>query len=210
MIKILLLSATESEIKPTIEFLTQNNFKSITVDICIAGVGMVNTAFELGKKSHLTYTLAIQAGIAGSFGSRSIGTLVNVTSDCFSELGAEDDGAFLSIDDMNFGTQKVFVQQPFKNELIHSLPEVFGITVNTVHGRNKSIQQITQRLNPEIESMEGAAFLQAANRCKWQALQLRAISNMVEKRNKDNWNIPLAIKNLNTTLVQLLQSLDAN
>lgn len=210
MIKILLLSATELEIKPTLEFLDQNTFSGLKIDICIGGVGMVNTAFELGKRSHVAYALAIQAGIAGSFGGRSIGSVVNVIGDCFSELGAEDDGAFLSIDDMNFGTQKVMIHQPFKSQLINSLPEVFGITVNTVHGRNKSIQQITQRLQPEIESMEGAAFIYAANQSNWQALQLRAISNMVEKRNKDNWNIPLAIKNLNTTLVQLVKSLDAN
>lgn len=210
MMKILLLSATEPEIKPTLDFLEQTKFKTLEIDVCISGAGMVNTAFELGKKSQNKYDLAIQAGIAGSFGSRSIGALVNVTKDCFSELGAEDDGAFLSIDELKLGTQKVTALLPFKSDIIAELPEAFGITVNTVHGRNKSIQQITQRLRPEVESMEGAAFLQAANQCGWQALQLRAISNLVEKRNKENWNIPFAINTLNKKLIQIFQSLDEN
>ena len=42
--------------------------------------------------------LAINAGVAGSFGEYDEGEVVNVPDDCFSELGAEDDEEFLSID----------------------------------------------------------------------------------------------------------------
>jgi len=38
-------------------------------------------------------------------------------------------------------------------------------------------------------------------------LQIRSISNYVEPRNKDNWDLPLAISNLNNTLIELITSL---
>jgi futalosine hydrolase len=50
---------------------------------------------------------------------------------------------------------------------------------------------------PQIESMEGAAFFYACRQLNVPCLQIRAVSNYVEKRNRDNWHIGLAIKNLN-------------
>jgi futalosine hydrolase len=38
-------------------------------------------------------------------------------------------------------------------------------------------------------------------------LQLRTISNYVEVRDKSKWNIPLAVTNLNNTLLALLQEI---
>jgi futalosine hydrolase len=52
--------------------------------------------------------------------------------------------------------------------------------------------------------MEGAAFFYACARVELASIQLRAISNWVEPRNRDAWNIPLAISNLNQSLAQLL------
>jgi len=42
---------------------------------------------------------------------------------------------------------------------------------------------------------------------KTNVIQLRAISNMVEPRNRSNWKIELAITNLNATLNLLLDEL---
>ncbi len=65
-----------------------------------------------------------------------------------------------------------------------------------------------QEYQADVETMEGAAFILAANAFNWRAIQLRAISNKVEKRNKDNWQMALAIKNLNHVVVELLQNLN--
>ena len=40
-------------------------------------------------------------------------------------------------------------------------------------------------------------------------LQIRSISNYVEERNKDNWDIPIAIKNLNSTLIDIFEALNS-
>lgn len=217
MKKLLLVSATPFEIEPLLDFLDAYRkgpasfvYNDLHIDICITKVGMVSTAFELGKLINKTYDLAVNAGVAGCFGELALGEVVNVKTDCFSELGAEDDEDFLSIDEMGFGQQQVEVLNPFHNKLIGKLPVVKGITVNTVHGRESSINAIVKALSPDVESMEGAAFLYAANAFGWKALQLRAISNKVERRNKNNWRMALAVKNLNEVLVELIKEFSSH
>ena len=61
------------------------------------------------------------------------------------------------------------------------------------------------RLNPKIESMEGAAFFYACRKAGVPFIQIRAVSNYVEKRNRDAWQIGLAVKNLNTFALELLE-----
>ena len=82
-----------------------------------------------------------------------------------------------------------------------------AITVNTVHGNEDSIANIVARLNPQLESMEGAAFFYACHKLHVPCIQIRAVSNYVEKRNRDNWDIPLAIKNLNNFALELISEL---
>jgi futalosine hydrolase len=55
--------------------------------------------------------------------------------------------------------------------------------------------------------MEGAAFAYVCAKMKVNAIQIRSISNQVEPRNRNNWNIPLAIKNLNEVLGSLCEEI---
>jgi futalosine hydrolase len=216
--KILLHSATAAEIEPTLAFLKafpghekdQYKFGNTELDLCVSGAGMVKTAFELGKFSGISYDIAIQAGIGGTFGLHGIGDLVRIEEDCFSELGAENGDVFLRIDDLKLGEQQVKLMYPHRHKLLEHLPKAKGITVNTVHGNEQSIQRLLHRQKAEVESMEGAAFIYAANRAGWPAVQLRCISNRVEKRNRSKWDIPGAIHNLNLFLLQFLNALDEN
>ncbi|MEM9847875.1 MAG: hypothetical protein AAF847_08290 [Bacteroidota bacterium] len=80
------------------------------------------------------------------------------------------------------------------------------MTVNKVHGYEPSIEQITSKYPVQVESMEGAAFFYAALVSETPFLQIRAISNYVEARNRDNWKLGLAIDNLNEVLVEILKS----
>jgi futalosine hydrolase len=219
MQKILIVSATPFEIEPLLRVFNAvmpakpgviGNFKhkDLQVDIIITGVGMSNTAFAMGTLKSCNYDLAINAGVCGSFNKTIlIGDVVNVKTDCFSELGAQSADSFLSLTDLGLGSELAFNENMFSHNFISKLKTVKAITVNTVHGNVKSIDDIKERLNPDIESMEGAAFFQACNTFKWPALQLRAVSNKVEQRNKDKWNMPLAIENLNKFLIQFLDSL---
>jgi futalosine hydrolase len=216
MKRLILVSATVEEIEPTLNFIGQKSlfknetlrFENLSITLCVTGVGMVNTAFELGKHFHKTYDFAINAGIAGTFKMFELGEVVNVTKDCFSELGAEDAESFLTINDLGFGNNAVEIAKPLQLTSIKAFPKVTGITVNTVHGNEINIQKIKLRINPDIESMEGAAFVLATNSFGCDALQLRAVSNKVERRNRANWDIALAIKNLNIALIQVIKEIN--
>lgn len=219
MTKILIVAATSLEIEPLSRALNvfiplkRKNFvptkyKELSVDVLLTGVGMVNTAFAMGALKSSDYDIGINAGVCGSFHDHlPIGEVVNVTEDCFSELGAEDNENFIPVSELNMGNEKVIGNNPFLGSYISRFKKVKGITVNTVHGNEKSIELVKKRWDPDVESMEGAAFFVACNKFNRTCLQLRAISNKVEKRNKENWNMPLAIANLNTSLIELLDTL---
>ncbi|MGY0039228.1 phosphorylase family protein [Pedobacter sp. NJ-S-72] len=122
-------------------------------------------------------------------------------SDEFSELGAENKDEFLTIDAMGFGKSR-YTAKNIPASL--NLPEVNGITINKVHGNKASIAAISQRLNPITESMEGAAVFYSCEQLDIPCIQIRSISNYVEERNRDAWNIRLAIKNLNNWAIEFL------
>ena len=191
--KILLVVATKSEI-------IEDKFKDC--DVIVTGVGMVNTTFSLTKRlSKKSYDLVINMGIAGSFSDKiKIGDVVEVKEDIFSEIGFENGNSFSEF--INFR-----IENSFKVNEKTNLKKVKGITVNTVHGNEKTIVEIISRLNPDLESMEGAACFMVCEQFEIPCMQIRAISNKVEKRNKAHWDLPLAIKNLNATVAQIIAEL---
>ena len=223
--KILVVAATREEIGPLLEGVldcelwvvgeekkhniqnqTTDN-RQPTTDVLITGVGMTATAFALGR--HLAtnqYDLAVNLGIAGSFDRNiALGTVVEVVEDTFTELGAEDDARFITLDDLGFGRTIYKTDARIADYYPpQALWQVTAATVNTVHGEDASITKLHQRINPQLESMEGAAFFYACEQAGLPALQIRAVSNYVEKRNRDAWNIGLAVKNLNTFAAEVL------
>jgi len=76
-----------------------------------------------------------------------------------------------------------------------------------VHGNSQSISAIKKKYNFQIESMEGAAYLYACKMLDIKGYQIRAISNYIEDRNRENWKVEEALNNLTKTTVQLLDSL---
>ena len=55
--------------------------------------------------------------------------------------------------------------------------------------------------------MEGAACMMVAEKLDVKFMQIRSVSNYVETRNRDNWNLDLAIKNLHKELYNILSIL---
>lgn len=212
--KLVLVSATAGEIQPVLHFFNLkegfNVLNGHELSIVISGVGMVATAFSLGAEFAVNLPdLAVNAGIAGSFKrSLRLGEVVRVKDDRFSELGAEDGDSFLSIESLGFGTGCVHeVPVVTVKPYVSHLKEVSAITVNKVHGNAESIAETTARLDPAIETMEGAAFFYACQDKNIPSVQIRAVSNYVERRNRAAWDIPLAVKNLNNELIDLFKKI---
>ncbi len=220
---ILIVSATRFEIAPLLARLKKkfvefepDRFQrgDLQVHIAISGVGLPLMGYAMGRLlSKQTYTLAVNAGVAGAFNQKlALGSVVQVVEQQFGDLGAEEaDGRFLSIHDMKLIEPNQF---PFQNgRLINEaaqafdfLPRVGSISVNSVHGYPPRIQQVQKQFPVDIESMEGAAFFYACLMDKQPFLEIRAISNYVEARNRANWKIDLAIERLNEVLTEMTES----
>ncbi len=231
--KILFVAATYGEVAPLLQYLglreepiqnhTPFQYRHFDIEVLITGAGMVHTTFHLSRLLfQKNYDLAINLGIAGSFDKKlHIGEIVRIQSQVFGDLGAEDKNSFIPIAEMVFFDENQF---PYQNGMLFSGEEkvsdkgaayfpilknltiVSSITVNRVLGKKSSIDQVKKIFNPDIESMEGAAFFYACLMSKQDFVELRAISNYVEVRNKSNWNIPLAVKNLNQLLIEMVES----
>ena len=55
--------------------------------------------------------------------------------------------------------------------------------------------------------MEGASFLYACRMNNIACLQIRAISNRVERRNKESWDIENSLENLTEKLIEILNTI---
>jgi futalosine hydrolase len=178
--------------------------KGSGVDALITGVGIPATAFHLGCTLSLySYDLVINIGLAGSFSKDLVpGSLVEVISDEFGDLGAEDHENYLDVFSLGFADKD---EPPFKNGHLVPFPaeieplkisKVRGTTVNTVHGNLHNIALFKKRSTAEIETMEGAAVFYASNAMQIPSLQIRAISNYVEARNRSAWKVAEALQAL--------------
>ena len=218
---ILIVSATEFEVKPVLNFLgiaiptlgihnANIDFENKEIKVLITGVGMVNTAFMIGRHSLIDYDLVINVGVCGAFDKHlQLGQVVRVTEDVLSEMGAEDGDYFLTYDTLNLPGKHLFSEDyNISNSVIDSLKKVKGTTVNTVHGNEVSIEKIKQLYHPDVESMEGAAFFAAYSGTNTNYIQIRSISNYVEKRDKSKWQMALAITNLNAFLINFIKEIE--
>jgi len=216
-VRILIVAATDPEVAPILQrmYSTPTANTSVDrythgvhdVDVLITGVGMVATAAWCSRALTQTpYDLALNLGVCGTFDSFiDLGTVVHVTSDRLAELGAEDGDRFLTLDDLDLSGESAFVNHdPPSNPELDALPAVSGITVNTVHGCERTIAAVAERFNPQVESMEGAAFMSACLIHKVQFAQVRAVSNLVEPRNRDAWKMGDAIRNLGVSALRII------
>lgn len=180
-------------------------------DVLVTGVGMTATAYHLGRiLERESYRLAINIGLAGTFYPEifPVGSVVEVVRDAFSDLGAEDQGRFIDVfglglvdrDEAPFTRGFVSASVPAVDQPAWLLAE--GATVNTVHGSGQSIGSFLQRSTAQVESMEGAAFFFSCGLAGVPARQFRAISNVVEPRNRAAWKIPEALSALEAFLLR--------
>ena len=192
--------------RPTLSLSQLRGDRRHDVDVLLTGVGMVAAAARTSSALARTrYELALNLGLCGSFDpALSPGSVVHVVSDRLPELGAEDGEAFLTIQELGlfdenaepFSGGRLVNASPPSNPMLQSLPAVQGITVNTVHGSERSIAETLRRFAPQVESMEGAGFMYACLIHKVPFAQVRSVSNVVERRNRGAWKVEEAVARL--------------
>jgi futalosine hydrolase len=201
--KLLVVAATEFEIVPYM-------LKNAMADILITGVGSPACIHMLTKRlQQFKYDFVIQAGIAGTFkNSFPLGETFFIKSDLFADLGIYENESFFTLFEKKFADPNTV---PYKNGwLENSIENTFNvstaksITVNTVTDNFLQTSLFTKKYDPDLESMEGAAFHYVCIQENVSFLQLRSVSNFVGERVKTNWKMKESIINLNENLVRIV------
>ena len=224
--RVLVVAATTAEVDPFVAGLSRvadtgpRSARYIgaghEIDVLITGIGMVATSTWCSRALCAEqFDAALNLGVCGSFkASFKPGSVVNVVADRLVELGAEDGDAFLTIQQMKLlgddefpftGGRLVNASTP-PFAAMNGLSKVEGITVSTVHGNEASIARVRDRFHPDVESMEGAAFMYACLVHGVPFAQVRAISNVVERRNRPAWKLTEAITELALVARRILES----
>lgn len=217
--KIALVSATEFEIKPLVDYLQANasilgpnqfEIQNLQIDIVYSGIGTLHTTYHL-----MNYLMEnhpdgwMQIGIGGTLDNAlKIGDVFQIESEMiFGEGAQQNDGTLLNPFTLGWIDKN---SKPFTNELLicpyaTSLAFATGMTTFYAHGETTAIQQLKKHVHGQIENLEGAPFFYISLLKKIPFLSLRSISNYVEARDTFKWNIPLAIEQLNTMVIRLLE-----
>jgi futalosine hydrolase len=154
------------------------------------------------------YDLVISAGIGGGFHTKAqIGDLVIASSIISGDLGAQSEDGFLSLDKLGFGTNYISTPESLTTRMYNALSASSSletrvhigdiITLSTATGTLATAQQLANRYpNVYAEAMEGFGVAFAANQVGIPVMELRTISNMVGPRQRDEWDIPTALRTL--------------
>jgi futalosine hydrolase len=189
------------------------------IELLIGGVGAMSTSWSMTRwiSSNENPDLAINSGIAGSYKDKyPVGSVVVPVSDCFADAGIEDGDKFFTLqesglispDEFPFVKGSIPADTRYIEPVLKLLKPVKAITVNTATGSDLTIKRLTGKFDPDIETMEGAAFFYICARERIPFIALRSISNRVERRDRNKWNIPFAIDNLAFKLEQVLNTIE--
>lgn len=206
---ILIVAATRMELEGLRSLCSPQQFPNLDIQWQVTGVGMVSTAMHLAMalQGRNSGCIALNVGVAGTFDlSLAIGSVVQVSDDRIAYFGAEDHDTFIGAEEI--GLCAVEDVELHATLVTAHLPKVRGITVNAAHGNAGSIQRTMDRYAPQVESMEGAAFFHVCRHFGVSAMQIRAISNRVEPRDRAAWNLPLALHNLAQAMLLVLNELN--
>jgi futalosine hydrolase len=223
--KILYVSATlnEADVLKSIHGIRavsgRYRLNNLEITPLITGVGSFATVWTMKQWLSVNRKpdLAINGGIAGSYNDEiMVGDVVMPASDCFADSGIEDGENFLTLpeaglsgqDDFPFTAGHLNADTRYTEPMQWLLKPVKAITVNTATGSRSTKDKLVKKFSPDIESMEGAAFFYTCLRDDIPFLALRAISNIVELRNRKKWNIGLALARLSEKLDEVMVTLE--
>ena len=189
------------------------------------GIGAVNTAQALTVAlQKIDPELVLQIGIGGAYLGSGLdkGDLALASEENYGDLGVIAPDGWSPADEIGIPVlstdRDYYNTYPVDPALVaraqHILEQsgecvVQGpfVTVQQCTGREDIGNELAARFNAICENMEGAA---AAHVCTLYAvpfLELRAISNRVEDRNKDAWDIPRAVQKVQIAARKSIEAL---
>ncbi len=175
---ILVLTATDLEAR----LLARAGIRTLTT-----GIGPIGAAITLTR--HLARDSVdgiVICGIGGAYpgSGLEIGDVVCAVSETFGDLGVETPRGFLTTADLGFDTPSRFDLDLFPTK--HQVPFV---TCSTCTGTDERAVELATRTGGAVESMEGAALVQAAQSFGIPVGEVRGISNLAGLRDRTAWRV---------------------
>ena len=207
MNRILIVTAVEAEAEAVRAGLPETPHG---VTVLAGGVGSARAAAAVSRTLALDpgyYGAVICAGIGGAFpGKAEPGALLLARRVVAADLGAESPEGYLSVDELGFGTTTEEAGR------IPGLDAVVGtvLTVNTATGTDERAAELMRR-HPEAvgEAMEGYGVAVAAQLADLPFAEVRAVSNLVGRRDRDAWRLDLAFAALTAAARPIAEGLQA-
>lgn len=176
------------------------------------GVGPVAAAIGTSELiAGVEYDLVASAGIAGGFRGRvAIGDVVLANLATYADLGVRVGDGFLSVRDLGidqdsslaFGDQRLIDRMSASGVLVGEV-----LTLSAMTGTDADAEELAVRYPRALaEAMEGFAVVAATrdhDGIRYVA-EIRAISNLIGRRDRSTWNIPLAFDALADAMSTLL------
>jgi len=195
------------------------------VRVVTGGVGRVNAAVATVRAvleaPGPAPAAVISAGVAGALPSLdplTIGDAVVASGSVYVEEGIETPEGFSDVAAMGFPLvpgadgNRLPAHPGLASAAIGAAPEArLGVvaTVATCSGTDARAAAVRRRTGAVAEAMEGAAVLHAAALLGLPAIELRTISNTTGDRDRQSWDLDLALRRLETLLAAVVPALPA-
>jgi futalosine hydrolase len=204
--RILIVTAVEAEAEAVRLGLPEGEHGVLVV---VGGVGAGRAAAVTSRALALDsgYEAVLSLGIGGAFpGKAEVGGLLLARRVVAADLGADSPAGFLSVDSLGFGSSTL------DGGRVPGLSAVVGtiLTVNTVTGTDSRAAELMSRFPAAVgEAMEGYGVACAAALVSLPFAEVRAVSNLVGKRDRDTWRLDLAFAALTAAARPIAEGLEA-
>jgi futalosine hydrolase len=179
-------------------------------DVVTAGVGPSAAAAATARAlSTADYTAAWSLGVGGGFAGRCAPGQVAVgTAAVAADLGAESPEGFLSLETLGFGSVRHVADASMARPLADAGLEVVTgevLTVSTATGTDERAADLLARHPAAVaEAMEGFGVATAAAAVGVPFAEVRAVSNLIGRRDRSGWDLDGALGVLRRVTAVLL------
>jgi futalosine hydrolase len=189
--------------------------------VIVGGIGRTNAAaatteaiLRSAEAHGAGFGAVISAGVAGSLpdSALALGEAVVASSCIYAEEGLAAPAGFLDMTGLGFSLGDFEGNTvPVDERLLQRLERRYRAgpiaTVATCSGTDASAREVVRRTGAIAEAMEGAAVVHAARRLGVAAIELRVISNTTGDRDRQQWDLPGALKVLGAEVQMVLAAL---
>jgi futalosine hydrolase len=134
-----------------------------------------------------------------------LGNCFAITHEIFADIGVFENGNYKNLEDLNLASTNIsLVNHSVLQLLIPEIKTAKARTVSLIEADSIRLLLLNKKYDIDVESMEGAAFHFVMNHTKIPYLQIRAASNFIGERDKSNWQMKLALDNINELVLKII------